>query len=449
MASAAPQTPYRAQLEAALARLGLTSPAPAYSTGLHWAETAYGTPHTVHSPTDGQPIATAQFADTAGFEAVVHQADAAARQWRDWPAPRRGEVVRQIGEQLRTHKADLATLVSYEMGKIYQEGLGEVQEMIDICDFAAGLSRQLYGLTFPSERPHHRLQERWHPLGVVGVISAFNFPVAVWSWNAMVGAVCGNATLWKPSEKTPLCAVAVQHLLRPVLEANGVPEGTFSFINGGREVGQALAADRRVALVSATGSTRMGLAVGETVARRMGRSLLELGGNNAVIVTANARLELALPAIVFGAVGTTGQRCTSTRRVIAHASVYEALKAKLVQAYGQLAPRIGHPLDGQTLIGPLIDGAAIEMMERRLEQIQTEGGTVLIPGGRHTVAGCEGGHYVRPVLVEAPATLPSIQHETFAPILYLLRYTTFDEALALHNGVPQGLSSSIFTDNVQ
>lgn len=442
-------TPFDTQVADALKVLGIANVNPAWSTGLQWADVAEGQAHEVLSPADGKRIATAKLASAAQVQHVLTTAAAAAAQWRHWPAPKRGEVVRQIGEALRKYKHELGTLVSYEMGKIYQEGLGEVQEMIDICDFACGLSRQLYGLTFPSERPNHRLQERWHPLGVVGVISAFNFPVAVWSWNAMVGAVCGNAIVWKPSEKTPLCAVAIQHIIQDVLRRNDVPEGTFAFVAGGRDVGQALAADHRVALLSATGSTRMGIAVAQTVAQRLGKYLLELGGNNAVILTPNANLEMAIPAIIFGAVGTTGQRCTSTRRVIIHESLYESFVQKLKNAYTQLPGRIGHPLDQHTLIGPMIDADAIRMMEQRIELAVAEGAEVIIPGGRHTVPGFEQGHYVTPAVIAASNDLPSVQTETFAPILYLIKYRDLDEALNIHNGVPQGLSSAIFTQHLQ
>jgi aldehyde dehydrogenase (NAD+) len=432
------------QLAAALTALGITGDTPASCTGTAWPTPGLAL-HPVYSPTDGHLIGRAGMATEADYELVISAAERAALLWREVPAPKRGEVVRQIGEAFRTHKESLAVLVSYEMGKIYQEGLGEVQEIIDICDFAVGLSRQLYGLTMPSERPDHRIQERWHPLGVVGVISAFNFPVAVWSWNAMLAAVCGNSTVWKPSEKTPLTAIAVHKIIEPVLRANHVPEGTFGLVVGKRDVGELMANDPRVALVSATGSVAMGRAVGTAVAKRMGKSLLELGGNNAIVLAPSADLKMALQAIVFGAVGTTGQRCTSTRRLIVHESLYASVKEKLAATYGQLTDRIGHPLDPHTLIGPLIDADAVVAMQDRLKKAQAEGGKLLYGGA--VLKGHKGleGHYVQPAIIEATPELPSVQHETFAPILYVMPYKTLDEAIAIQNGVPQGLSSAIFT----
>jgi aldehyde dehydrogenase (NAD+) len=365
------------------------------------------------------------------------------------PAPKRGEIVRQIGDALRTHKAALGALVTLEMGKIYQEGLGEVQEMIDICDFATGVSRQLYGLTMHSERKHHRMYEQWHPLGVVGVISAFNFPVAVWAWNAMLAAVCGNVTMWKPSEKTPLTAIACMNIIQSVLKANNLPEGIFTLVVGDREIGERMANDTRVGLVSATGSTRMGRAVGEAVAKRMGKSLLELGGNNAIIVSRHANLKLAIPAILFGAVGTCGQRCTTTRRLIIDRAIYDDVKATLVAAYATLRNRIGHPMTDGTLIGPLIDTAAVEMFLHSLNAVKAEGGVVLAGGDVLAGAGFETGTYVTPAIVEAKNEYATVQHETFAPILYIMPYDTIEEAVAIQNGVKQGLSSSIFTENMK
>jgi aldehyde dehydrogenase (NAD+) len=396
-----------------------------------------------YSPVDGKLIASVRQASRADYDRVVQQAQEAFGQWRLWPAPRRGEVVRQIGEQLRQQKRELGTLVSYEMGKSLQEGLGEVQEMIDICDFAVGLSRQLYGLTMHSERPQHRMYEQWHPLGVVGIISAFNFPVAVWSWNAMLAWVCGDVCVWKASEKAPLSSIACQHIIREVLVQNEVPEGVSCLVTGGREVGEWLAQDTRVPLVSATGSTRMGKAVGEAVGRRLGRSLLELGGNNAIIVAPSADLSVAIPGSVFGAVGTAGQRCTSTRRLIVHQSVYEEVKQRLVRAYGQL--RIGNPLDETNHLGPLIDGEAVEGYLHTVEEIRRQGGTFVVEPEALTGPGFESGCYVRPCIAEVAEQCPIVQHETFAPILYLLKYQTLEEAIALQNGVPQGLSSAIFT----
>ncbi|MEM7038862.1 MAG: aldehyde dehydrogenase family protein, partial [Bacteroidota bacterium] len=379
----------------------------------------------------------------------IAKAEAAFHSWRMIPAPKRGEIVRQVGEELRKYKMELGQLVAMEMGKVLQEGLGEVQEMIDICDFAVGLSRQLYGLTMHSERPLHRMYEQWHPLGVVGIISAFNFPVAVWAWNSMIAAVCGDVSVWKPSEKTPLTAVACMNIMQDVLRRNEVPEGVFGMVVGDRKIGQAMAADKRVAMVSATGSTRMGRAVAETVSRRLGKYLLELGGNNAIIVSEHANLDLALPATLFGAVGTCGQRCTTTRRLIIHESIYDRVRDSLVKAYGGLRNRIGHPLDSNTLISPLIDTDAVDMMQKRLELVQEEGGKVIFGGEVLSGEGFESGTYVVPAIVEAENGYESVQEETFAPILYLLKYTDMADAMAQHNGVPQGLSSSIFSENMR
>jgi aldehyde dehydrogenase (NAD+) len=364
-----------------------------------------------------------------------------------WPSPKRGDVVRQIGEALRKNKENLGKLVSYEMGKSLQEGYGEVQEMIDICDFAVGLSRQLHGLTMHSERPGHRMYEQWHPLGIAAIISAFNFPVAVWSWNAMLGWVCGDVCLWKPSEKTPLCAVACQNIIAEVFKSNGVPEGVSCIVTGERETGEKIAKDNRIPLVSATGSTRMGKSVGAAVGARLGRSLLELGGNNAIIISRDADLDMALIGCVFGAVGTAGQRCTSTRRLIIHEEVYDAFKEKLVKAYKQL--RIGNPLDENNHVGPLIDKAAVESYLQALEKCKTEGGTFIVEGGVLEGTGYETGCYVKPCIAEAQPHFEIVQHETFAPILYLLKYKTFDEAIAIQNNVPQGLSSAVMTLNLR
>ena len=401
-----------------------------------------------HSPVDGLAIGSVRSCSENEFDRVVEGAISAFETWRTWPAPKRGDVVRQVGEALRLHKKDLGKLVSYEMGKSYQEGLGEVQEMIDICDFAVGLSRQLHGLTMHSERPDHRMYEQWHPLGIVGVISAFNFPVAVWSWNAMLAWVCGNVTIWKPSEKTPLCSLACQHIVTEVFSRNGVPDGVSCIVNGGREVGEMLASDHRIPLVSATGSTRMGKAVGAMVGGRLGRALLELGGNNAIIVSANADLDMALRASLFGAVGTCGQRCTSTRRLIVHESVYGAFREKLVKAYGQL--RIGDPLDESNHVGPLIDQEAVALYDRALEAAGQQGGRLAVPGGRLKGRGYESGCYVRPAIVEATPEMMIVQEETFAPILYLMKYSGHvHEAIAIQNGVRQGLSSAVMTTDLR
>jgi aldehyde dehydrogenase (NAD+) len=355
--------------------------------------------------------------------------------------------VRQVGEALRRYKEPLGKLVSYEMGKSLQEGYGEVQEMIDICDFAVGLSRQLHGLTMHSERPGHRMYEQWHPLGIVGVISAFNFPVAVWSWNAMLAWACGDVVIWKPSEKTPLCAIACQKIVAQVFQENNVPEGVSALVIGERELGERMAADNRIPLVSATGSTRMGKAVGAAVGARLGRSLLELGGNNAIIISPDADLDIAITASMFGAVGTAGQRCTTTRRLIIHESIYDAFKNKLANAYAQL--RIGNPLDEKNHVGPLIDAGAVDMYMYAIEKCKEEGGRFIVEGGRLQGDGFESGCYVKPCVAEAQPHFEMVQHETFAPILYLMKYKTFEEAIAIQNGVPQGLSSSIMTLNLR
>jgi aldehyde dehydrogenase (NAD+) len=415
---------------------------PGASTGSHWLEGQTGYLD-AQSPVDGKLIARVSITDRETYDQVIAQAHEAFLAWRQWPAPKRGEVVRKIGISLREHKEDLGKLVSYEMGKSLQEGWGEVQEMIDICDFAVGLSRQLYGLTMHSERSAHRMYEQWHPLGVVGIISAFNFPVAVWSWNAFISWVCGDVCVWKPSEKTPLSAIACQRIVAEVFAAGQVPEGVSSLVTGGLDVGQWLAADTRIPLVSATGSTRMGKAVGTTVAARLGRSLLELGGNNAIIITENADLDIAIRGAVFGAVGTAGQRCTTTRRLIVQESIFEAVKDRLTGAYRQL--RIGDPLDPENHVGPLIDRKAVEGYEKAIAACKAEGGTFLVEGGVLEGEGYESGCYVKPCIALAGNHYRIVQEETFAPILYLIPYTTLDEAIAFQNGVPQGLSSAIMT----
>jgi len=401
----------------------------------------------VESPIDGSRLATVTQVTTDEYQKVAARAHQAFLAWRQAPAPKRGELVRQLGIALRRVKDKLGALVTLECGKIRAEGEGEVQEMIDICDFAVGLSRQLYGLTMHSERPGHRMYEQWHPLGVVGVVSAFNFPVAVWSWNAAIAAVCGDATLWKPSSKTPLTAIACTRIAEQVCREQGVDPAIFSLVIGrGSTVGEALLADRRVPLISATGSCRMGHRVGQVVHQRLGRTILELGGNNAIIVTAHANLDLAVPAILFGAVGTAGQRCTSTRRIIVHESVEAELVSRLAKAYAQV--RIGDPLEKQTLMGPLIDRAAVDTMMKALEQIKKEGGEVVCGGEPLEGKDYPGGCYVTPCIVRAKNDWSIVQDETFAPILYIIKFKTLDEAIALHNGVPQGLSSAIFTQNL-
>ena len=416
------------------------------STGSAWLKSR-GKKIDSYSPVDGQLIATVTTADKDSYEAVVAKAQAAFLEWRQWPAPKRGEIVRQIGDALRKQKEDLGKLVSYEMGKSLQEGYGEVQEMIDICDFAVGLSRQLHGLTMHSERPGHRMYEQYHPLGIVGVISAFNFPVAVWSWNSMLAWVCGDVCIWKPSEKTPLCGIACQQIAAKVFAANQVPEGVSCLLVGNRDAGEWLSQDTRIPLISATGSTRMGKAVGAAVGARLGKSLLELGGNNAIIISKEADLDMSLIGCVFGAVGTAGQRCTSTRRLIIHESVYEAFKQKLVKAYQQL--KIGNPLEAQNHVGPLIDKDAVTMYSAAIEKCKAEGGRFAVEGKVLEGKGYESGCYVQPCIAEAQNNYSIVQHETFAPILYLMPYNTIDEAIALQNGVPQGLSSSIMTVNLR
>lgn len=436
------------EVQAILEQFGIINPNPACSTGTVWCQYSSDKPEKkVYTPINGAYIASVQWANRQDYEYVIDQAQKAFVVWRNMPAPRRGEVVRQIGERLRKYKALLGKLVTYEMGKIYQEGLGEVQEMIDICDFATGLSRQLYGFTMHSERPDHRMYEQYHPLGIVGIISAFNFPVAVWSWNAMIAAVCGNVCVWKPSEKTPLTAIACQRIVAEVLQENQLPEGIFNLVLGDAEVGRWIAEDQRIPLVSATGSTRMGKQVAQAVAARLGRSLLELGGNNAIIITPEANLEMAVRATVFGAVGTCGQRCTTTRRLIVHERIYEQVKERLIQLYERL--RIGNPLDPDVLVGPLIDKAAVDAFHKALEQVQQEGGKLLYGGQLLSDGAYASGYYVRPAIVEAENHYPTVQEETFAPILYLIRYQgDVNQAIALQNSVRQGLSSAIFTQNL-
>ena len=401
----------------------------------------------VATPVDGSEIARLVEDDKAGVDAKIARAERAFHEWRTVPAPRRGELVRLLGEELRANKEALGRLVTLDCGKIYQEGLGEVQEMIDICDFAVGLSRQLYGLTIASERPGHRMMETWHPLGPVGIISAFNFPVAVWSWNAALALVCGNSIVWKPSEKAPLTALACQKLLDKAIARFGdAPEGLSDLLIGGRDVGQQLVDDPRVPLISATGSTAMGRAVGPRVAARFGRTILELGGNNAIIVTPSADLDMAMRAIVFGAVGTAGQRCTTTRRLFVHDDIYDALVPRLKAAYAGVS--IGNPLEDGTLVGPLIDSAAFDAMEVALREAAENDGRI-IGGGRAAVEGVRGGCYVNPAIVEFDDPAANVMEETFAPILYIMKYSDLDDAIARHNAVPQGLSSAIFTTDMR
>jgi aldehyde dehydrogenase (NAD+) len=430
-----------------LAQFGIEDENNGASTGGHWFRTR-GEKINSYSPVDGELIASVNAATEADYEAVILKAQEAFKLWREVPAPKRGEVIRQLGEKIREYKQPLGELVSYEMGKSLQEGLGEVQEMIDICDFAVGLSRQLYGLTMHSERPGHRMYEQYHPLGIVGIISAFNFPVAVWNWNTALAWVCGDVTVWKPSEKTPLTAIACQQIAKEVFEANGVPEGVSGLIIGGPEIGKLMAEDTRVPLISATGSTRMGKSVGATVGARLGRSLLELGGNNAIIIAPSADLKMVVPGAVFGAVGTAGQRCTSTRRLIIHEEIYDKVKEALAKAYSQL--KIGNPLDQNNHVGPLIDKQAVEMYQHALTAAVKEGGKVIVEGGVLEGPGYESGCYVKPAIIEAANHFQIVQHETFAPILYIMKYSGgVENAIKLQNGVPQGLSSAIMTNSLK
>lgn len=419
----------------------------AFSTGSAWGSSNGATIKPIISPVDGKRIASVKIADADNYHTVIQQAAEAFKTWKTVPAPKRGDIVRQVGDALRKNKKELGTLVSYEMGKSLQEGYGEVQEMIDICDFAVGQSRQLYGLTMHSERPQHRMYEQYHPLGIVGIISAFNFPVAVWSWNAALAWVCGNVCVWKPSEKTPLTAIACQRLVQEVFEANNIPAGVSSLVIGDREIGELMSNDARIPLISATGSTRMGKAVALAVAGRLGRSLLELGGNNAIIISQDADLDMAFIGAVFGAVGTAGQRCTTTRRLIIHESIYDTFKQKLVNAYAQL--RIGNPLDEHNHMGPLIDHDAVKFYLDAIEKCKAEGGNFIVEGGVLSGDAYASGCYVKPCIAEVENHFSIVQHETFAPILYLIKYKTLDEAIAMQNDVPQGLSSAIMTNNLR
>jgi aldehyde dehydrogenase (NAD+) len=412
-----------------------------------WLKTT-GKAAEIVTPIDGTVIASVRQASAEDYETVLRKAVSAFQEWRMIPGPKRGEVVRQIGAEFRKYKSELGALVTLEMGKIRAEGEGEVQEMIDMADFAVGQSRMLYGLTLQSERPSHRMMEQWHPLGVVGVISAFNFPVAVWSWNTFLALVCGDSTVWKPASKTPLTAIACMNIVHDVLKANDCPEGIVSLLVGsGSVVGEMLVNDTRVPLISATGSTPMGKKLAEKVSGRLGRTILELGGNNAIIVTPSAYMDMTIPAILFGAVGTAGQRCTSTRRIIVHESIEEELVERLINAYKQV--RIGNPLESDTLMGPVVEQSAIDDMMAALERVKQEGGEILYGGDRLEGDAYPGGCYVTPCIVRAKNQWEIVQEETFAPILYIIKYSSFDEALALHNGVPQGLSSSIFSDNLR
>ncbi len=433
-------------MQQVLQQLGINQHSFGASTGSIWLKTT-GNKLSSFSPVDGKEIAAVTTCENESYECIITSAQQGFLEWREWPSPKRGDVVRQIGDALRKNKEALGKLVSYEMGKSLQEGYGEVQEMIDICDFAVGLSRQLHGLTMHSERPGHRMYEQWHPLGVVGIISAFNFPVAVWSWNAMLAWICGDVCVWKPSEKTPLSAIACQNIITEVFKKNSVPEGVSGLIISDKELGERMAHDVRIPLISATGSTKMGKAVGAAVGARLGRSLLELGGNNAIIITPDADLEIAILGSVFGAVGTAGQRCTTTRRLIIHESIYETVKQKLVNAYRQL--RIGDPLNEGIHMGPLIDKDAVQQYLDAIKKCKQEGVTFVVAGGVLSGDGFESGCYVKPCIAEAEPHFEIVKHETFAPILYLLKYQKIEEAIRLQNAVPQGLSSSIMTLNLR
>jgi len=433
-------------MKEALAQLGIKAINEGTSTGVNTFSN--GPTLESYSPVDGQLIGSVKCTSDADYEKVMHAATAAFQTFRIMPAPQRGEIVRQFGEKLRQNKEALGKLVSYEMGKSLQEGYGEVQEMIDICDFAVGLSRQLHGLTMHSERPGHRMYEQYHPMGVVGIISAFNFPVAVWAWNTALAWICGDVCVWKPSEKTPLCGIACQNIIAEVIKENNLPEGISCLINGDYKVGELMTTDRRIPLISATGSTRMGKIVAQTVAGRLGKSLLELGGNNAIIVSPDADIKMTVIGAVFGSVGTAGQRCTSTRRLIIHESIYDKVKDAMVSAYNQL--RIGNPLDQNNHVGPLIDTMAVEMYKNALTKVVAEGGKILVEGGVLSGEGYESGCYVKPAIAEADNAFDIVQHETFAPVLYLLKYNgDVHNAIAIQNGVAQGLSSAIMTNNLR
>lgn len=430
-----------------LSELNISALSSGASTGNEWLPTN-GNVIESYSPVDGKLIASVTAATADDYNKVMTKAQEAFKVWRTLPAPKRGEIVRQFGDLLRKHKDALGKLVSYEMGKSLQEGWGEVQEMIDICDFAVGQSRQLYGSAMHSERPNHRMYDQYHPLGIVGIISAFNFPVAVWSWNTALAWICGDVCVWKPSEKTPITAVACQHIIAEVLKANDLPEGISNLVIGDAEIGKLLSNDKRIPLVSATGSTRMGKAVAEDVAKRLGRSLLELGGNNAIIITPSADLKMVVPGAVFGAVGTCGQRCTTTRRLIIHESVFDKVRDAVVKAYGQL--KIGDPLDTNNHVGPLMDKMAVDTYLKALQAAKAEGCITVVDGGVLDGAGYESGCYVKPAIFEAKNEYNIVQTETFAPILYLIKYSDeVENAIDIQNGVPQGLSSAIMTNNLK
>jgi aldehyde dehydrogenase (NAD+) len=435
-------------IEENLKKLGLDKPMHyGACTGQNWLETG-GKEQDSFSPANGKKIGTIKLAVGEDYEKVVSTAHNAFKEWRKVPAPKRGEIVRQMGEALRENKEALATIVSYEMGKIYQEGMGEVQEMIDIADFALGQSRMLYGNNTHSERENHRLSEQYHPLGVVGVISAFNFPVAVWAWNTMLALIAGDTVVWKPSSKVMLCSVAVMNIMQKVLKDNDLPEGILNLVAGSsRDIGDTMLEDKRIPLISATGSTPLGRRVAVKVGQRLGKTILELGGNNAIVVTENADIDMAVRATIFGSVGTSGQRCTSTRRIILNEKVYDEFKEKLLKAYSQLPNKVGHPLNEDTIVGPMIDKYAVEEFLKAIEEVKKEGGKVVY-GGEVVEDSNGAGTFVIPAIAEVKNEYNMVQEETFAPLLYLIKYSDFDDALEMHNDVPQGLSSSIFSSNI-
>lgn len=441
---------FEKKTEDVLRKLGIQEINQGACTGVNWLDTKGDKTDSI-SPIDNSIIASVSNASAENYETIIQTAGEAFLKWKEVPAPQRGEIVRQIGNALREYKEELGYLVSLEMGKIYQEGLGEVQEMIDICDFAVGQSRQLYGFTMQSERPKHRMYDQYHPLGIVGVVSAFNFPVAVWAWNAMIAAVAGDVVVWKPSSKTPLTAIATHNIIQEVLKDNDVPEGVFNLIVARSSVvGDNFAADKRIPLFSLTGSTAVGKRVNGIVGNRLGYSIMELGGNNAIIVSKEADLDMTIPAIVFGSVGTTGQRCTSTRRIIAHKDVYEEVKKRLVKAYSQLDGKIGNPLDPNTLVGPMVDKTGVVDFNNAIEKVKAEGGNIIFGGENLEGGEFSSGNYVMPAIAEAENHFEIVQEETFAPLLYLLKYEgSVENAIAINNDVPQGLSSSIFTLNMR
>ena len=440
------QKALKKKIEAFLGELNIRKTNQGATTGTVWLDTKGEALHS-YSPADGQLIGTINQATWDDYETVMEKATAAFKSWQMVPAPKRGEIVRQIGNRLREYKEPLGSLVAYEMGKVYQEGLGEVQEMIDIADFAVGLSRQLYGSTMHSERERHRMYDQYHPLGVVGVISAFNFPVAVWAWNAMIAIVCGDVVVWKPSSKAMLSAIAVHKIIEKVLIDNEVPEGVLSLVAGSSKyIGDDFLADKRIPLISVTGSTRVGRHVSKTVGERLGRTILELGGNNAIIISQHGDEKMALMASLFGAVATAGQRCTSTRRLIINEEIYDKFRDNLIEAYKQL--KIGHPLDANTVVGPLVDKDAVKAFLKAQQQVVEQGGRIVYGGQVLEGEGYESGCYVVPCIAEAENHYEIVQEETFAPILYLIKYKTIDDAIDKHNDVPQGLSSAIFSRNI-